>query len=402
MKKILIFVLLVTVNFPFLSVSNMDDSSLEKIEIEDKINYHLVEEDIIIFANIKDVSLIEKAKGLISPNNIVIIYDLEDDVVDLLYNQEYKNTFAYIYYYNSLGTLVRMRISGENLSKKSKEIELKNHLNLNYEKYELEKIKKEKIKLEKLSKGEELNKVTNNNFEVPKFSFGGTDIHSNYSYIVHEHLVYRNNIGDNYIFRVESKVQFTSGKAAVESGYDKSYKSNYAIIKGELFKYIASGYGVWESAQPKRVDYFPKNEPSYRTITSGFNLNLTLGRTDVVGAEIGSNGFGVQASSKLSSNVGLGYFYQETRTVSVPDMNALWLSQTEGAAWEFIEFETSPDKSVTVYPGMLFETIPATPYPMRFNGEYHINIHFKTKKQFIFNWYQNQYVEEIILLDFLF
>ncbi|HNZ49967.1 MAG TPA: hypothetical protein PK087_03860 [Bacilli bacterium] len=143
MKKFSLFILLIIANFVFLSASNIDASGLEKIKIEEKINYQSIEDDIIIFANIEDLSLLKDAKELISPDHIVIIYNLEGDVVDLLYNQEYKNTFAYIYYYNSLGTLVRMRVSGTNLSKNSRKIELKKHLNLYYQKYELEKREKE-------------------------------------------------------------------------------------------------------------------------------------------------------------------------------------------------------------------------------------------------------------------
>lgn len=364
------------------------------------MNYYSINDDVITFANVNDPNLINMAKELITPEHLVIIYSLEKNVKDLLYNQEYENTFGYLYYYNELGTLVRMRISGDMLSENSKKIELKKHLEINYEKYKETKVKKINNDIEELTVPVLLT-TTTCDFGIPKLSLGGTDIHGDYSYIVHEHLVYRCDVGTNYIFRVESKVQFTSGDAAVEPGYNDNYQSNYGIITGELFKHVEYGYGTWYSAQPKKLDYFPKNEPAYRTITSGYDINLTLGRTDSTSVSASETGFGISAGSEFSSSIGLGYFYQETRTVSVPNMNALWLSQTEGAAWEFTSFSHSPDKAVTVYPGMLFETIPATPYAMRYNGEYHVNIHFKTKydRKYLWDLYQNQYVEEIILLD---
>ncbi len=120
----------------------MDASSLSKIKITEVENYYSIDEDVVTFANINDSNLVKMSKELISPERIVFIYSLERDVKDLLYDQEYDNTFGYLYYYNATGTLVRMRISGDNLSQNSKKIELKKHLEINYEKYKEEKAKK--------------------------------------------------------------------------------------------------------------------------------------------------------------------------------------------------------------------------------------------------------------------
>ena len=339
----------------------------------------------------------------------MVIYNLTGNVYDILFDQELSNAFGVLYYYDNNNTLRRYRISGEDVSKNEKKIDLDEYLNQYYEKFKDDK-----------SEIHDSNTITTDNqvlylsntielysegedFGSPIMILGGTDIYGAYSYVVHEHLVFRYTVGSNYIFRVESKVQFTSGNAAVESSFDNRYKSYYGLVSGELEKHIEYGYGTWYSAQPKKLDYRPKKEISYRTITSGFNINLTLGRTESIDADVGEDGYGISANSEFSSTLGFGYFYQETRTIQIPTMNAQWLSLTEGAAWEYTTFNNNPDVAVTVYPGMLFETIPAYPYAMRYNGEYHVNIEFVTRRYFlgIPVSTKTQALEEIIMLDVL-
>ena len=146
----------------------------------------------------------------------------------------------------------------------------------------------------------------------------------------------------------------------------------------------------------------PKNETRYRTITSGFNTSVTLRNTQSTTASGSEDGFGLSVGSEFSSSTTLGYFYSETWEEAYPTNNSQWLSQSEGAGWEYTNYPHNPDLSVTVYPGILVETIPATPYAMRYNGQYHMNYNFVTKD---YGWFgivlntETQSFEKIIYLD---
>jgi len=65
----------------------------------------------------------------------VVIYNLTGNVYDILFDQELSNAFGVLYYYDNNNTLRRYRISGEDVSKNEKKIDLDEYLNQYYEKF---------------------------------------------------------------------------------------------------------------------------------------------------------------------------------------------------------------------------------------------------------------------------
>jgi hypothetical protein len=58
--------------------------------------------------------------------------------------------------------------------------------------------------------------------------------------------------------------------------------------------------------------------PNSSLIVGPNQVIVTFGRTDSISVSAGETGFGISAGSEFSSSLGLGYFYQETITVSEP------------------------------------------------------------------------------------
>jgi hypothetical protein len=424
MKKLLVMVLVVlTATLGFGGRSNVHGNSSNQIIKQDfnKLNYGVIKnvpninfnksnflfetKDLFITNNIEDVNDIYEQ---IQSGKFVFNYDKDGNVYNYLYNDQLDNVYAISYYLDNDGLLNICTLTYSEDTNRSdgklKENDIKDYYYKKANDYFLEK---ENNELTAGIQAVVLNST--DDFTVPKASYEKTVIHSNkYGYIIMKSLLFRKQIENFFLYRVESRVQLTSGDAAVETGYNSNYKSKKALITGILEKNVVYGYGTWYSNQPQLVDYFPMNAPRYRTITSGINLSLTLGRTTEVGVSGGDNGFGISGSAKLESSVGISYFYQSSETFEIPRMNAMELSQEEGAAWEYTDFSKDPDTSVTVYPGMLIEVIKA-PYQASVDGKYTFTVDFKVDqytKNIFGKWVEKPFVsektifgEQVIYLD---
>ena len=166
--------------------------------------------------------------------------------------------------------------------------------------------------------------------------------------------------------------QFTPG--CVAGQFDSNYRTDRyngdAKIKLDGVRHYEYGYGTWASAVPNALDYWPKNAPDYRTITSGYKITLTIGNTSSAGGSGGEDGFEVSVDSKLNSSLKLEYYYQETYTESNPRMSSQFLPNTTGGSWLYTNFsEPASTKTFTSYPGLLFETIVPSSYPGRIIGD---------------------------------
>ena len=366
-------------------------------------NFLYETKDLFITNNIKDVNDIYEQ---IQSGKFVFNYDSNGNVYNYLYNEQLDNTYALAYYLDSEGVLNFCTLTySESSNRPNGKLTNKDIKDYYYQKandYFEEKAKD----VEEATQGiQAIGLNSTDEFNIPKISYDNTIIHSNkYGYIIIKSLLFRKQVENFYLYRVESRVQLTSGDAAVETGYNSSYNSYSALIKGVLEKNVVYGYGTWYSNQPQLVDYFPMNAPRYRTITSGINLSLTLGRTTEVGASGGDNGFGISGSAKLESSIGLSYFYQSSETFQIPRMNAMELSLEEGAGWEYTNFSNSPDTSVTVFPGMLIE-VEKAPYQAAVDGKYIFTVDFKVRAlrySFWLGWYidtQSIFGEQVIYLD---
>ena len=165
-------------------------------------------------ANICDSSIYSSLRQYLDPKYLVVIYNLTGNVYDILFGQELSNTFGVLYYYDNNNTLRRYRISGQDVSKNEKKIDLDRYLNQYYEKFKDDKsdihdsntittdnqVLYLSNNIELLSEGED--------FGSPIMILGGTDIYGAYSYVVHD-FIFRYTVGSNYILGLESKVQFT-------------------------------------------------------------------------------------------------------------------------------------------------------------------------------------------------
>jgi hypothetical protein len=366
-----------------------------------KSNFLFETKDLFITNNIEDVNDIY---GQIQSGKFVFNYDKDGNVYNYLYNEQLDNIYAIAYYLDNEGLLniCTLTYSGDTSrsNEKLKENDIKDYY---YKKANDYFVEKADNGLAVSTQSIVLNST--DEFNIPKASYEKTVIHSNMAgYLIIRTLLYRKQIGNIYLYRVESRVQLTSGDAAVEEGYISSYNSKRALIKGVLEQNVSYGYGIWYSNQPKLVDYFPMNAPRYRTITSGIDINLTLGMTAEVGANAGDNGFGVSGSAKFESSIGLSYFYQSSETFEIPRMNAMQLSLQEGAAWEYTNFSKSPDTSVTVFPGMLIE-VEKAPYQAAIDGKYTFTVDFKVSRILflpfigLFEDIQTILGEQVIYLD---
>jgi len=301
----------------------------------------------------------------------IYIYGTSGTLYDFYMEQELQDVYALVYFYGSDGVLKR------------------NTLNLNFEKTEVDKVYLlNKIKdyfrniANLIVQSNEFNGLVIN---VDSEGSAYTRILDNastaefppYGYIVINYQLYRALVDDVYFYRMETMFQFTPGYIAsqFDNQYDVRYKKGEASISLEGSHIMIQQY---HSGSPKALDYWPKNAPDYRTITSSFNLNLTIGRTQR--ASINSqNGYGVSVDSTLSSTLGLGYSYQETYTQATPVMSSQFLPYNTGGSWFYNNFDrnTSALRTFTSYPGMLFEiTIPSN-YPYYQIGGIQIEAKYK-------------------------
>ncbi len=334
--------------------------------------------------------------------NIIFLKNVSLDTLNEYYNQQNENQDLLLLYYNTNntanlhesavksnyiyamsrfyknGTLYQKTVLGSTLNNviKAKINEVFVDSAVNYS--------------QQLSKN--LNLITETtDFESAYANY--TDIiigENNRGYLVLNYLVFRYTNNGKYLFRIENSVQFTSGRAAIESNYDDNWLSNYATVNVKFNKSVQYGYGVWYSAMPNALDYWPKNNAQYKTITSGYDVSFTWGRTESAGVSTGDNGFGLNVNSAFTFNTTYAYHYQEQWVQTYPSQNSQWLSQSEGAAWEYTGFNHDNDIAVNVYPGILVESKRATPV-MPTNGKATIEVRFEVVKKGSWYWPFDEY-----------
>lgn len=346
MKKIFLALIL---SFITLSTFTTGDTvTAYDFKLTDEINYLSIEEGIVIAGNITSSKMLEEVKQYLNEDHIIFIYNLNGELRDILYDEEITDGIGMIYYYDENDTLHRIKITQENLRKNRMSYHLSNEFTKTLERTTKIKANKDKD----LQNGSPSSVC---DFGNPKMIYENTHINGEYGYFITKHNLYRCNVEEQYLFRVDSYVQFVSGNAAVDSSYNSDYQSDYALITGKLKKHIEYGYGTWYSAQPNSLDYWP-------------------------------------ISNQSISN-------EDTNTNSQMNVNAQWLSQSKGAGWEYTEFNTSSDQAVDVYQGMLIETKPASPYTMNVNGEYHVNVILKVRKE---RWPWEDIVKQIESQDIIY
>lgn len=191
-----------------------------------------------------------------------------------------------------------------------------------------------------------------------------------------------------YLFRVDQRFEFTSGNSAVESGFDKNWVGEGAEMSIYLTGHtIQNHYGSFTSPTPQRINYWPKNSPVYKTITSGIDSNLTWGRTQSVSGGFNGDQFGAQASSAFESSFGIGFHYSETYQESYPTIDAKELSEQEGIGIKGTRFSGKKitERSVSLTCGMLLETkIPSSDgfevlAELHTSADYHIHAYLSHK-----------------------
>jgi hypothetical protein len=174
-------------------------------------------------------------------------------------------------------------------------------------------------------------------FNSPIIRYEDIIIHPGYyGYLEINSVLFRHKTEVINYYQVESDVKFSSGNVSDDEDYNNKYKSKFALITTILDRYIAKGFGMWPSNQPESIKYFPTSQTNTSNIVP----------------EIGT-----------------------TQENSQPTLNAMWLSMSEGAGWEYTDFPKSSAEATNVYSGMTFEVSPA-PYKGRNDGTYTLSVEY--------------------------
>lgn len=356
-----------------------DDSSSK--EMPDTNDYVEIGTDYIILGNHSEKMKTQDYMDYVEAGKMVFSYNNGGNVYDFFYERYLPKSSSICYFFDEEHILhmVKMSNVAESPTAQQKRKQVGEAFDYSYDRYHERKSqgRVENGSNERTKKNELPS--TTDPFCSPVGIYENLIVNQPYGYVVSTTNLYRETVQGINFYRIDNKVQLTSGRAAVETGYSTNWRSNYSLITATLVKNVQYGYGTWYSNQPQRLDYYPKTVPAYQTITSGINVGLTLGRTTSVGASYGENGFGVTADSAFESNFSLGYFYQSTTELAQPFLNSMWLSTSVGAAWEFTGFLHSPEATVTVYPGIFAEVTPC-PYLGRIDGELTLNIKYRVAK----------------------
>ena len=178
-------------------------------------------------------------------------------------------------------------------------------------------------------------------------------------YLTAETRAYQFSHGLNHLFKIEQQIELTPGCAAIGSNYDKHWVGKNATVQNYFEPYTSqSHYGSFTTPTPKRLDYWPKNKPEFKTITSGFTIGLDWGKTSSIEIGAGTDGFGAKADGQFSSGFNIGYQYSETYTKSYPSIDAKKLENSNGYGMNITNLSGSgiTEKTAIISSGMLFES----------------------------------------------
>lgn len=354
--------------------------------LPEKNDYYFDSQDLVIIGNDSDLSAIKRFDSdfNILKEKVVLVYDYNTNVKNLINEQEESNVFGILYYYDIHGVLniIKLERNGYFSKQEMKKL-LDEHLGLET-KNVLQQKRLHQLKAYNLEMNKDINNTyeapieiqsNNNDDDLPILRVRKKTFDSYYGYFILGYDLYRYNTDYFNIYRVQVGIQFTSGFSANDSDYEDSHKSKRANVRFELNQNIQYGYGVWPSEQPLLLDYWPKNELMYKTITSGIQYGLTIGKGGGASAGATESGFEVSASSTFNSEFGWSYNYSETVTVSTPFIDGKQLSKEEGASWSLRNFNLDYDPTVTIYPGILLE-VGRNRFGGRYDGECNISIEY--------------------------
>ncbi len=336
---------------------------------------------------------------LVDNGKLVYVYNQNNYIFDYYTNKISLDTYATAYYYDdeSLFTIEKLVFSGSNdILKADDIIYLADHFDRISSDFLNSKVSLcDNSIIEKSA-------LSTIDFTTPISRIKSTVIQSQKKgYFIVDTFLYRQFLNGFTLYRVDSSVQLTSGHSATSGeGFNSKYKAYRSDISGTLNRNIEYGYGTWASNQPFLLDYYPHTTPVYRTITSGIQIGLTLGRTEEATMSGGTN-TGASATSTFLSEFNFQYFYQATSEFQSPLLSSGELSSGEGSFWKL--FSWGPDRSVTVYPGALVEVVPAN-YNARYDGKYLLKVKFTVRKTTLYFFHDDvefDYEAEIFLDNML-
>ncbi len=145
-----------------------------------------------------------------------------------------------------------------------------------------------------------------------------------YGKIVYVTNVYRCNVDPDFdVYMVDTAAEFIPGHALRNLGdttYDK-WDSEEARQKTKIHQFVAYYYGYPSyGEEPNVLEYWPKNSPLIRTISTSFGVGATLGVSQ-------SDGF----HGELTANFG----YSQSYTTTDPTMSASTITIGEEYGWYF-------------------------------------------------------------------
>ena len=372
MKKVLYVFFLCVMLLPLMGFTN---SGSDLFDLQQFLSNSENENDKIIFSDMSEESVVLRDR-LESDKNFLLLIFNENGAKDelLMSNSKNDKIYASARFYDENGTLQVRLVMSDSFDKRV--IEKSREMFLNSV-YEFKKIESNKSK-------ETLKSADINYFISAYASYQATVVRS-YGYLHWQNILFRYTYGDKVLFRIEWSVQFVSGHASIESGYDKKWKSHSSQVKAE-FGHFNDPISGLDSPTPILLDYWPKNQIQYKTITSGFDIGLTWGRTESANAGVGENGFNIGVGSQFSSELSIGYHYQEQWIESYPSQNSMRLSQSVGAGWQYNNFSESNDIAVTVYPGVLVESKINNSQHHKAAGMLYTSYEFEVKNKVLW-WY---------------
>ncbi|MDY4787817.1 MAG: hypothetical protein SO253_00700 [Bacilli bacterium] len=166
------------------------------------------------------------------------------------------------------------------------------------------------------------NADVNNELFEPLYSGSLREVKKPYGYldVIYNVKKYRANETSS-LYLVESKASFTPGKMAKDNG-DSTY-GNWHNYSG--YFHVQSFQAVNEINQetirkggiPKFKDAYPENSPGMITISSSYNVGLTLGYSFTNGFSLNN----ISASEDKSMGLNISYGYNKAYTTSEPALS---------------------------------------------------------------------------------
>lgn len=186
-----------------------------------------------------------------------------------------------------------------------------------------------------------------------------SSIDESFGYVIVDTYCYHFAYDNHHLFRMEQRIEFTSGSVAIEDEFNKNCSGLSAVVTNSFKPYtVQNHYGSFTTPTPILLNYWPKNTPQYKTIQSGVSGGVSWGSTSTIGVHAGTDSFGTKANSSFTSSFNLNFNYSETYTDSYPTTDFKELPSTQGYGMKITNFsgEGITEKTVCISSGMLFES----------------------------------------------